>query len=153
MESNESGNPTCYSASMWLGRLAPAEVVGWIAATVAILVFSWRHLRKPAGRSPRTSLFVMALAAPIACLVASILFFAGNSHSLVQFNDASSMEGWSAWVVLWPLLLLFSLIGGVLAFGLAAKEDRMPKRVTAWLLLTLLNGIAFAGVFSNWPSA
>lgn len=148
-----ANNPACYPASMWLGRLGPAEVIGWIAVTAALLFFAWRRLCEPVGGPVRRSLGIMALAAPFACLLASILCFAGNSHPLVQYNDGASLGGWSAWVRLWPLLLLLSLVGGLLAFGLAAKEDRMPKRVTAWLLLTLLNGIAFVGVFSNWPSA
>ncbi len=138
---------------MWLGRLGPVETIAGIAVTAAILIFCWRRLRKPVGGPVRRSLGHVALAAPLACLLASILCFAGNVRPLVQYNDESSRGAWSAWVGLWPLLLLASLVGGLLALGLAAKDDRMPKRVTAWLLLALLNGIAFVGVFSNWPSA
>ncbi len=138
---------------MDLRGLDSLAAIGWFVLTIVVLVFCWRRLRTPVGGSLRQALGIVAFGAPVACLLAEFYLFAARAHPVRQYNDGPGLGAWSAWVMLWPLLLLATFVGGLLAFGLAAREDRMRKRVTAWLLLAALNGFSFFGVLTNFPSA
>jgi uncharacterized protein YjbI with pentapeptide repeats len=126
-------------------------------------------LSLPAVRRPQKSrLLVIAVcvnAVTIIPVCLMVCMFASGAHPTVQFNVGSpaAMQAWSAWVSLWPLLMLALLtclvVSIVVAFVFVISHFRWKTLKQAkvrclYLVLTIVHCLFAANwIGSNFPSA
>jgi len=137
--------------------------------TYLLVIVAVAGLSLPAVRRPQKSAVVViavcvnAVTIVPACLV--FCMFALGAHPTVQFNVESpaAMQAWSAWVTLWPLLMLAILTCLVLSVVVAfvflisrfrGKTFKQAKLRCLYLVLTIVHCLFAAHwIGSNFPSA
>jgi hypothetical protein len=97
------------------------------------------------------------LAPTSAAIAMTYIFVIGHGESVRQLVSGSErgMDLWSLWVVLWPVLLLTSLISAIANFvvAIAALKTGSRRHLPVTIPGVVMAIFAFFAVIENFPDA
>jgi len=147
---------------MYVGRLEPEFAYLWIvvvlfasAATLGLWFGARSDAEESRARRRSALLLVLALALPVASLIAALFCFTlGRAEPLSQYND----ERTRPYHILWGLLALAFMLGipltsliAVRALALALRPPRV-RLVVSSLLVIGAASVSWYAVMENLPS-